>query len=314
MQNKPLVSIIIPVFNGSKYMKEAIDSALNQTYSNIEVIVVNDGSNDNGETEKIALAYKDKIIYIKKENGGVSSALNVGIKNMKGKYFSWLSHDDKYTPQKIEQQIEQIIRDGKDKVVSLCNVKYIDKNSELVAKKNRKSIYKKSGYINSNMILLNMLKEGSYNGCAFLIPKDFFDEGYRFDESLRYSQDYLMWIKMFLAGYGVQVSNEIGVLSRIHDKQQTQTGRRLIRHDSTEIAKEIVPYIAKHYSSDYIYNFARVEAKLHNIEAYQYCLYYADKYNKMTFSQLMKLKIYLIYGMVRPTIRRLYYLIKMKMK
>lgn len=314
MQNKPLVSIIIPVFNGSKYMKEAIDSALNQTYSNIEVIVVNDGSDDNGETEKIALAYEDKITYIKKENGGVSSALNIGIKNMRGEYFSWLSHDDKYTPEKIEKQIEQIIRSGKNKVVSLCKVEYIDKNSNFAPKKNKKSIYKKSGYIDSDMALLNMLKEGSYNGCAFLIPKAFFDEGYRFDESLRYSQDYLMWIKMFVAGYGVLVNNETGVLSRIHNKQQTQTGRYLIKHDSAVIAKEVVPHIANRYSSNYLYNFARGEAKLRNKEAYQCCLEYADKYNKMTFSQLIKLKVYLMYGTIRPTIRRLYYFIKMKMK
>lgn len=64
---KPIVSIVIPVYNGAKYMKEAIDSALNQTYPNCEVIVVNDGSNDNGATEKIALSYGDRIRYIKKK-------------------------------------------------------------------------------------------------------------------------------------------------------------------------------------------------------------------------------------------------------
>lgn len=83
----PLVSIIIPVYNGSNYMREAIDSALAQTYSNIEIIVVNDGSNDDGETRNIALSYGDKIRYFEKENGGVSTALNLGIKNMGGIFF-----------------------------------------------------------------------------------------------------------------------------------------------------------------------------------------------------------------------------------
>ena len=107
MEN-PLVSIIIPVYNGSKYMRQAIDSALRQSYKNIEIIVVNDGSDDNGETDKTALSYGDKIRYFKKENGGVSSALNLGIREMKGDYFSWLSHDDFYLENKIESEIEAL--------------------------------------------------------------------------------------------------------------------------------------------------------------------------------------------------------------
>ena len=63
MKYKPLVSIVIPVYNGSNYMSEAIDSALSQSYDNIEVIVVNDGSKDDGKSDKIARGYGDKIRY-----------------------------------------------------------------------------------------------------------------------------------------------------------------------------------------------------------------------------------------------------------
>ena len=84
MNDNPKVSIIIPVYNGSNYLKEAIYSALNQTYNNIEVLVINDGSEDNGKTRNIALSYGDRIKYIEKENAGVSSALNVGVKSMTG--------------------------------------------------------------------------------------------------------------------------------------------------------------------------------------------------------------------------------------
>ena len=80
----PKVSIIIPVYNGANYMREAIDSALAQTYTNIEVVVVNDGSRDDGATREVALSYGDRIRYIEKENGGVSSALNRGIRDMTG--------------------------------------------------------------------------------------------------------------------------------------------------------------------------------------------------------------------------------------
>ncbi len=115
MNFTPLVSIVIPVFNGSNYLKEAIDSALSQTYHNIEVIVVNDGSNDHGQSREIALSFGNKVVYYEKENGGVSSAFNFGIKNMKGEYFSWLSHDDLYYNNKIEVQIEDYYQNLKIK-------------------------------------------------------------------------------------------------------------------------------------------------------------------------------------------------------
>ncbi len=102
----PKVTIVIPVYNGEKYVKFAIDSAINQTYKNLEVLVVDDGSTD--ATEKIAKSYGDKIRYIKKKNGGVSSALNLAIKKMTGEYFSWLSHDDVYEPNKVECEINYL--------------------------------------------------------------------------------------------------------------------------------------------------------------------------------------------------------------
>ena len=117
MIESPLVSIVIPVYNGTNFLKDAIDSALRQTYKNIEVIVVNDGSTDNGGTEGIALSYGDKIRYFKKENGGVASALNHGIKEMRGEYFSWLSHDDVYNDNKIEEQINFLKKYPDEEVV-----------------------------------------------------------------------------------------------------------------------------------------------------------------------------------------------------
>ncbi|MDD1681509.1 MAG: glycosyltransferase, partial [Methanoregula sp.] len=76
MDSTPKVSIIIPVYNGSNYLREAVDSALAQTYPNTEVIVVNDGSDDEGRTEAVAHSFGGRIRYFSKENGGVSSALN----------------------------------------------------------------------------------------------------------------------------------------------------------------------------------------------------------------------------------------------
>ena len=110
MTINPKVSVVIPVYNGANYLAEAIESALAQTYKNIEIIVVNDGSNDGGATERVARSYGEKIRYFEKENGGVSSALNFGIQQMTGEYFSWLSHDDTYTVDKIKNSIDFLIK------------------------------------------------------------------------------------------------------------------------------------------------------------------------------------------------------------
>src|SRR5206468_12898184 len=92
-------------FNGSNYLSQAIDSALAQTYKNIEVVVVNDGSNDGGTTEGIAHSYGERIRYFAKPNGGCSSALNRAVQVSRGSYISWLSHDDLLAPTKIERQV-----------------------------------------------------------------------------------------------------------------------------------------------------------------------------------------------------------------
>src|SRR5688500_7147825 len=119
----PKVSIIIPVYNGANYLHEAIKSALAQTYQNLEVIVINDGSTDMGATEKIAQSFGDKIRYFHKENGGVASALNFGIQKMTGSYFSWLSHDDLYEKTKIEDQVHMAVSLQSDDNIIACNAR-----------------------------------------------------------------------------------------------------------------------------------------------------------------------------------------------
>jgi hypothetical protein len=87
-----LVSVIIPVFNAAPFLKDSLESVINQTYSNIEIICIDDGSTDN--SLEILKFFSDKITIISQENQGLASALNVGIKKMKGKWFKWFSPDD----------------------------------------------------------------------------------------------------------------------------------------------------------------------------------------------------------------------------
>src|SRR5487761_2610644 len=99
------LSIIIPVYNTEKYLKECIESCLNQTHDDIEVIAVDDGSTDN--SVNILNDYAQKIKIIRKKNGGTASALNVGIKVMNGEWFKWLSSDDVLYNNAVEILVRQ---------------------------------------------------------------------------------------------------------------------------------------------------------------------------------------------------------------
>lgn len=308
MTDKPLVSIIIPVYNGASYVGEAIESALAQTYENIEIIVVNDGSNDGGKTEEIALSYGDKIRYICKQNGGVSSALNLGIKEMKGEYFSWLSHDDKYTPTKVETQIDLLEKYIGKKVIALCETQFIDKDSEIIPHRSGKRF--DSEYIEWSDALTELFRNGTYNGCAFLIPKEYFNEIGMFDESLRFAQDTLMWSRLLLSGCGIIYGEAIGVQSRIHENQQTQRSRHLLAHDSKIIAEYVLPSMMEKGQHEAIYLLAKRNAKLGNTEAVRACI----NEGKFTGTQRLKLSLFSVYGKIRPTIRRIYYLVFRRIK
>lgn len=92
---KKLISIIVPVYNAEKYLQKCLDSILEQTYQNLEIIIVNDGSTDN--SGQICQEYEKKdsrIIYIEKENGGVSDTRNTGLDRMTGSYVTFVDSDD----------------------------------------------------------------------------------------------------------------------------------------------------------------------------------------------------------------------------
>lgn len=212
----PKVSIIIPVYNGSKYMREAIDSALGQSYPHVEVIVVNDGSNDNGATEEIALSYGEKIKYYTKENGGVSTALNLGIEKMTGDYFSWLSHDDVYYPYKISEQIKFLTENHLEDTILYGGYELIDESSKIIRQIKPDHLYPQEKL---NISLFPILR-GLINGCSLLIHKSHFEKSGLFDESLLLTQDYTLWFKIFRKAK-VRFLPGIFVKTRIHKEQQS---------------------------------------------------------------------------------------------
>lgn len=304
----PLVSIVIPVYNGSNYMRQAIDSALNQTYHNTEVLVINDGSDDGGATREIALSYGEKIRYFEKENGGVSSALNTGIQNMRGEYFSWLSHDDTYGPFKIEHSIDLLCKTGQKDCVAMCRADYIDSESKVMRDAVDRG-YPEGACFTWQETLIMLFRHGSFIGCNLLIPKKAFDECGLFDTDMRYVQDIWMWMKLFMKGYSLAITRNIDVHNRVHSGQLTQTGRALFDSESKLLHKMAIGELLRLSTREYnfLYEYAYYNATYHHVEIVKECIAGGRERSLLTAQDILKLRLRLTYGSIRPIIRKTYY-------
>lgn len=182
----PKVSVIIPVYNGANYVGQAIESVLAQTYKNIEIVVVDDGSPDGGATRRAVERYAPRVRYIHQENRGVAGALNAGARAMTGEVFSWLSHDDMFVPDKTERQIAFWEKIGGGDVLIYSDYTNVDPDN--------KRLYdvEMDNAMLTKQPLLAVLR-GAMNGCTIIFPRKIFDVVGYFDESLRFTQDYDFW-------------------------------------------------------------------------------------------------------------------------
>lgn len=314
----PLVSIVIPVYNGANFMAQAIDSALAQTYKNVEIIVVNDGSKDEGATEKIALSYGEKIKYVFKPNGGIASALNAGIANMAGEWFSWLSHDDMYTPDKIEKQIarlnDEIEQSQIDvsKAIVFGNAQFIDKDSKPI--KRVKQYFKKTQKIQQTHysgldMLQRMFLGHSISGCTLLINRDFFNTVGVFNTELGYLQDIDMWYRIMLTDCHFYYMKEKSVLSRVHSAQTTVTGKAMRKKDAVIVGRWLLSQlIGKYHNGEYLLlMYYYVTLLSNNSEISEQVKKELKKENKYTFRVSIKAGIKRGYGKLRPKLIHIYY-------
>jgi glycosyltransferase involved in cell wall biosynthesis len=232
----PRVSIVIPVYNGANYMREAIDSALAQTSDDIEVIVINDGSRDNGATAQIARSYGDRIRYIEKENGGVSSALNRGIAEMRGRWFCWLSHDDRHLPSKVSTQLAFLDRNPEARVVG-CNFEIIDEHGEVTSEfREHLSIVCTGREVLSSWIY----------GCGLMIDRTALVDAGLFNESNRTTQDLEMWLRL-VERNPIHLIPDVLAQFRQHAEAGSQTETRYQRDKDELFARILARYDAAYF-------------------------------------------------------------------
>lgn len=181
-----LVSVIIPVFNGSNYLAQAIESVLAQSYPYIELIIVDDGSQD--DTWKIIQSYQSRVCGIHQHNHGVASALNTGIQCSHGEFIAWLSHDDVFLPGKIERQV-QFLRDNPHYGGCYTDFEIID------AQGNHRAVVR-AGWCPAVELAGRFLQDMHINGSTTLIRKEWFVKAGGFNETLAHTQDMDMWLRI----------------------------------------------------------------------------------------------------------------------
>jgi glycosyltransferase involved in cell wall biosynthesis len=188
----PKISVIIPVYNGAKTIKKTIQSVLDQTFQDLELIIIDDGSTD--QTLPVIEEISDsKIKIYSYPNAGVSNARNQGINHAQGEYISFIDADDLWTPDKLELQYQALVNHPSAKV-AYSWMDWIDEDDRFLRPAARMSL---EGNIYANLLIIDFIGCGSNP----LILKDSLLEVGGFDPHLRGGEDWDLWIRL-AARYG----------------------------------------------------------------------------------------------------------------
>ncbi len=211
----PMISVIIPTFNYAEFIPDAIESVLSQTFEDLEIIVVDDGSTDN--TKDVLNKYSDKIKYYYQDNKGPASARNLGIKNASGSYICFLDSDDIFIPNKLQVQIDTF------NSISNQNTALLYSNFTSVNKKLNLSIqhYQCPRFKSHKHALGYLIKHNFINTSTVMIKKDCLYNVGLFDEELKYLEDYDLWLKLGYKYEFFHITKSL-VKTRSHNKNYSR--------------------------------------------------------------------------------------------
>ena len=186
----PLVTVVTPAYNVAKYIGEAVDSVLRQTFRNFEYLVVDDGSVDNSVDVIKAHAGDDpRFRLVKGEHRGLSAARNAGIREAKGEYIGFLDGDDRWHPKFLERQLRLIQSLSPDVGAVFCRSRLVLENGTLIFLQ-----WQRAGRYDFDDFLVNC--NPARNGSSMLVRKSCFADVGGFDEKLPYLEDIDMWLRI----------------------------------------------------------------------------------------------------------------------
>jgi glycosyltransferase involved in cell wall biosynthesis len=221
-----LVSVIIPAYNQGCYLGQAIKSVLDQSYHNLEVIVVDDGSTD--DTQQVVKGFcDDRVHYIHQENRGLSGARNTGIRASKGNFLSYLDADDEFLPEALALLTYVLTKSPQIGLVAGQSIR-IDDNGHSLGEKVIGRIPKD---------LTRLLLHNPVQVCNVLVRREWMDQVGFFDESLRAYEDWDLWLRLAKAGCPmISIENTVA-LYRVHDSQMTLEVERMRQATFTVLDK-----------------------------------------------------------------------------
>lgn len=202
---KPKISIVMPVYNGQKYLRVAIDSILSQTLTDFEYIIIDDGSTDN--TKKILSSYSDPriVVITHPKNLGIVKSLNEGLVRSKGIYIARMDADDISVPDRLEQQY-RYMSENTDAVVCAGNIQSINENGQAIS---GSWWTKESPLIEWSLIWGNVIPHPTVMLKKSALPKDMYRD-------YKYAEDYDLWLRMSGKGQIVRL-DDVLVYYRLHN-------------------------------------------------------------------------------------------------
>jgi len=227
-QSKAIVSVIIPSYNSGKFLSTAIDSALNQTFKALEVIVVDDGSTDN--TVQVAESYGDRVTLHQQKNAGAAEARNNGAKIANGKWLAFLDADDIWEPIKIETQLSQC----GDYVWSHTDSVFIGSGQDGSVRTSELAPH------HSGNVLPELVVTNTVGTSTVMVQKEAFFEVSGFDKSLRALQDWDLWLKL-AAQHALGYIDEPFTQYRVHEQSTSRNPKRTLHYHLEVINRTFSP-------------------------------------------------------------------------
>lgn len=223
----PPISAVIPTYNVAQYVGEAIESVLHQTHGPIEVIVVDDGSED--DTCRILGKFGDRVQLLTQKNAGPSAARNRGIRKARGEYIALLDADDLWLPEKTALQLECVKR-YPDVGLVFCDMIEFQGNKREESTQFQSNGFDNTFFGHSELVLdpfRKLLKANFISTPSVLMSRSLFEQTGGFDEDLRFSEDLLLWLRIARISSIARVSMPL-VLRRRHEGNITNSRHRFL--------------------------------------------------------------------------------------